>query len=233
MKTAIKLLFATVSIALITACGGGSGGGSETVAPVASTLTFDVNAALRAITASGQNSNLSISSSNGCTGTGTSTASGATTSTTFEGRSALSATSTLNINYSNCSPATISNTLTSYVDTNYVPLGALGDKYLVYTGAFNAPTTARVADVGIISNFSRYTNSSKTTQDGTGQLSYVVEADSANSALITVVTKSYTMANSLELTQLTKYRINSSNQFTLVSITIQYANGVNIIMTRT
>jgi hypothetical protein len=231
MKNTIKLILATASVALLAACGGGGGGG--TPAPVASTRTFDVSTALRAITVSGQNSNFSISSSNGCTGTGSFTASGATTSTTFESQAALSATSMLNINYTNCTPATISSTTTTYFDTNYVPLGASSDKYLVYTGTFNAPTTARVGDVGIISNLSRYTNSSKTTQDGTGQLSYVVEADTTDSALITVVTKSYTMANALELTQLTKYRINSSNQFTLVSITIQYANGVNIVMTRT
>jgi hypothetical protein len=228
MKNAIKYTLAASALALLAACGGGG-----TPAPQASTLTFDVSTALRAITVSGQNSNFSISSSNGCTGTGSFTASGATTSTTFEGQAALSATSMLNINYANCTPATISSTSTTYFNTNYVPLGASSDKYLVYTGTFNAPTTARVGDVGIISNLSRYTNSSKTTQDGTGQLSYVVEADTADSAFITVVTKSYTMGNSLELTQLTKYRINSSSQLTLVSITIQYANGVNIVMTRT
>lgn len=228
MKNAIKYTLAASALALLAACGGGG-----TPAPQASTLTFDVSTALRAITVSGQNSNFSISSSNGCTGTGSFTASGATTSTTFEGQAALSATSMLNINYANCTPATISSTSTTYFNTNYAPLGASSDKYLVYTGTFNAPTTARVGDVGIISNLSRYTNSSKTTQDGTGQLSYVVEADTADSAFITVVTKSYTMGNSLELTQLTKYRINSSSQLTLVSITIQYANGVNIVMTRT
>ena len=41
MKTAIVILFATVSIALITACGAWSGGDSETVAPVARISTFN------------------------------------------------------------------------------------------------------------------------------------------------------------------------------------------------
>ncbi len=41
MKTAITILFATVSIALITACGGGSSDGSTTVAPVARISTFN------------------------------------------------------------------------------------------------------------------------------------------------------------------------------------------------
>lgn len=228
MKNTIKLLLATVSVALLTACGGGGGGGTAT--PAASALTFDLSTALRAAIISGQNSNLSITSSNGCVGTGSFTASGATTGATFEGRSALSATSMLNINYTNCSPATISSTSTTLYDTNYVPLGTTGDRDLVYTGTFNSPTNVKVGDVGIISNFSSFTNA---TQDGTGQLSYVVEADAVDSALITVVTKSYTIGNSLELTQLTKYRINSYNQFTLVSFTTQYANGLNIVMTRT
>ena len=46
MKTAINLLFATVSLALITACGGGSSGGSTTVAPVASPSTFNAASAI-------------------------------------------------------------------------------------------------------------------------------------------------------------------------------------------
>lgn len=233
MKNTIKYTLAASAVALLAACGGGGGGGGGTTGPVASNLTFNASSAIRSLTAAGQNATFSVSSSNGCTGSGSYAVGAATTSTTFESQSALSSTSMLNINYTNCSPATISSTTTGYTDINYVPLGVSGDKYIVYTGGFNAPSTARVGDVGIIGNALRYTNSSKTTQDGTAQLSYVVEADTESTALITVATKTYNISNSLESTQLTKYRINSSNTMALVSITIQYANGVNIVLTRT
>lgn len=231
MKSAIKYTLAATAVAVLTACGGGGGGGSS--GPVASTLTFNVSSAIRSLTASGQSATFSVSASNGCTGSGSYTVGAANTSTTFESQSALSSTAMLNINYTNCTPATISSTTTNYTDTNYVPLGVSGDKYLVYSGGFNVPSTARVGDVGIIGNALRYTNSSKTTQDGTAQVSYVVEADTESTAMITVSTKAYNSSNSLESTQLTKYRINSSNTMSLVSITIQYANGVNVVFTRT
>jgi hypothetical protein len=75
MKTAIKLLFATVSIALITACGGGSSGGSATVAPVASTSTFPLLTVL-ANTLQASSNTYSISGTvkgNAVTGSGTAT----------------------------------------------------------------------------------------------------------------------------------------------------------------
>jgi hypothetical protein len=227
-----KLVIAAVAAALLTACGGGGGGTTAVVGPVASTLTFNASSAIRSLNASGQTATFSVSSSNGCTGSASYTVGAATTSTTFETQTALSSTSMLNINYTNCTPATISSTTTNYMDSNYAPLGVSGEKYIVYTG-YTAPTTARVGDVGIIGNFLRYTNISKTTQDGTGQFSYVVEADSENTAFITAATKAYSIPTALESTQLTKYRINSSNVMSLVSITIQYANGLSIVLTRT
>ena len=224
-----KLVIVAAAAALLTACGGGGGGSAG---QVASSLTFNASSAIRSLNTSGQSATFSVSSSNGCTGSASYTVGAATTNTTFETQTALSSTSMLNINYTNCTPATISSTTTNYMDTNYAPLGVSGEKYIVYTG-YIAPTTARVGDVGIIGNFLRYTNSSKTTQDGTGQFSYVVEADSENTALITVSTKAYSIPTALESTQLTKYRISSSNVMSLVSITIQYASGINIVLTRT
>jgi hypothetical protein len=230
---ALKYTLATASFALLAACGGGGGGGGGgTTAVIASALTFDVRAGLRSLNVSGQNATFSVSASNGCSGSGSYNVSPTSTSTTFEGQPALSSTAVLIINYTNCTPATISSTTVGYSDTNYVPLGASGEKYLVYTGTFNTPNTARVGDVGIVANALRYTNSSKTTQDGSAQISYVVEADTETTALITVITKGYDRFNTLETTQLTKYRITSANALSLVSLTIQYANGVNIVFTR-
>jgi hypothetical protein len=240
MKIAIKYTLVMSALAILTACGGGGSSSSSSGnissndnsnATVASSLTFDVKAALRALTISGQSIKFSIKASNGCLGSGSFTSGAPNTSTTFEGQPALSSTSILITNYSNCNPATSTNTSTNYVNTNYVPLGALGDKYLVYTGTFNLPSASKVGEVGIFTDAQRYTDKTKATPDGTAQISYVVEADTANTALITVATKVLNVSKSVETTQLTKYRINSSNQLSLLSLTIQSSNGINTVFT--
>jgi hypothetical protein len=242
MKIAIKYTLVMSAVALLTACGGGGsssssssgniGSNDSSSAPVASSLTFDVGSALRALTISGQRSNFSIKASNGCLGSGSITSGPTTTNATFEGKPALSSNSIFIVNYTNCVPATSSNTTTSYVDTNYLPLGTVGDKYIVYTGKFNLPSAIKVGDVGIFADAQRYTDNTKTTPDGTAQISYLVEADTASTALITVATKVLGNSKLLESTQLTKYTINSSNVLSLVTLTIQYANGVSTVFTR-
>lgn len=227
MNQSFKYAIAASAIAVLTACGGG---GDD--APEVSSTTFNINAAIRAATISGQNVNFGITASNGCTGSGVYGVSPANTTATFEGRTALVSTSVLNINYTNCTPAVISNTTTTYYDTNYLPLGSTGDSYLVYTGTINIPTSVKVGDVGVIANAIRYSDSTKAVRTGTAQLSYIVEAESSNTALITVSKKTYNSSNELETTQLTKYRIDASNTLTLMSLSVQYANGVNVVFTR-
>jgi hypothetical protein len=223
----IQTFTLAVASALLVACGGGGGSGGGTTV---SNLSFNVQAALRTLAIAGQNATFTVSGD--CSGTGTYTASPATTSTTFEAKSAFSSVAVLVINLSNCTPAVISSTATNYYDTNYLPLGASGDRYLVYTGSLNIPTAAKVGDAGIAGNLLRYTNSSKTVPDGSGQLSYVVEADTETTAILTVVTKVYANSSALESTQLTKYRVNSSNVLSLLSLTIQNASGVNLVLTK-
>jgi hypothetical protein len=226
----MKYVLAASSVAALVACGGG---GSEPGGAVASNLSFDLSTALRQVTTAGQSANFSIVASNGCVGTGSLTSGPANTSTTFEAQSALSSTSRLEINYTNCTPALISNLVTNYYDLNYTPLGALGDngKYIVYNSV-SAPSSVRVGDIGIIGDGNRYSDISKASSEGTIQLSYVVEADTASTAIISVASKAYSSSSALEITQLVKYRINASSSLTLVSQTIQYANGVSVVLTK-
>lgn len=223
----MKIAVFAASVAILTACGGG---GDDAPTPTTSDTTYNLDAALKSITASGQTVNFEITASNGCVGSGVYGVSPANRSTTFEGRSALEATSVLNISYTNCTPATFSQTTTTYYDSNYLPLGSIGNYYTVYT--LNVPTSVKVGDVGVIGNGVRYTDSTKTVRNGSVQLSYIVEPESASTAFITVATKVYNASNTLETTQLTKYRINTANSLSLESLTIQYANGVNVVFTR-
>ena len=49
---------------------------------------------------------------------------------------------------------------------------------------------------------------------------------------MTIATKSYSASNVLESTQLTKYKIDSASKLTAQSITIQYANGTSVVLTK-
>ena len=231
MKIHKGLVLAAFASLTLVGCGGGGDSGSSQTSPIQVNQTYNLSAALKSLTANGWSANLNVNASNGCSGTGSYTVGGATTAAVFEGKAALSATSMLNISYKNCTPAIQSITSTSYYDSNYLPLGAQSDSYLVWSSV-NIPSTIKVGDVAVIGDAVRYSNNTKTSKTGTAQLSAVVEADTQNSAFITVSTKAYTSANVLESTQLTKYRIDTSNNLTIVSLTIQYANGVTLVMTK-
>lgn len=227
----IKMIAALSMAASLVACGGGGGDGDT---QSTSTLTFNLESAYKALIASGQTANFKITASNSCTGTATITSSPANTSTTFESKAAVTSTTVYNFSYTNCTPATISETTVNYYDTNYLLLGtaAQGGNYLVVNGSLNVPSSIKVGDAGVLGSMTRYTNSTKLTVNGSAQLSYVVESDTSSTALVTIATKSYSASNVLESTQLTKYKIDSASKLTAQSITIQYANGTNVVLTK-
>lgn len=227
----IKIIAALSMAASLVACGGGGGDGE---AQSTSPLTFNLESAYKTLIASGQTVNFKITASNSCAGSATITSSPANTNTTFEGKAAVSSTTVYNFSYTNCTPATIAETTVNYYDTNYLPLGtaAQGGNYLVVNDSLKVPTSIKVGDAGVLGSMTRYTDSTKSTKNGSAQLSYVVEIDTASTAWVTIATKSYNGSDVLESTQLSKYRIDEASKLTAQSITIQYANGVNVVMTK-
>lgn len=228
------MIAALTMAAGLVACGGGGGGGGDAEPKATSSLTFNLESAYKALVASGQAVNFKVTASNSCTGSATITSSPANTSTTFEGTAALSSTTVYNFSYTNCTPATISETTVNYYSSNYLPLGTAKQvgNYAVVNGSLNIPTSLKVGDAGVLGSMTRYTDSTKSTVNGSAQLSYVVESDTSTTALVTISTKGYDASNVLESTQITKYKIDSSSKMTAQSITIQYANGINIVMTK-
>jgi hypothetical protein len=173
---------------LLTACGGGDGSGST--APVSSTETFQLRTAwvnyitdTRSLpfTVTGMASGTPV------TGSGTMTQ-GSLSSTVFESRSALSKTSVITGSVSGGGQTyPLGITTTSYIDSNYNPLGSNGPEYVVTTSGSSIPLTARVNDTGIWYQSVRYTSSSKTSRLGTATTSFVLEPDTASSALLKIV----------------------------------------------
>jgi len=228
MFTNSKFIAIALSTTFLVACGGGGGGGGG--ASNVSTLSFPLQTGYRAIIANGMSKTFTISGS--CTGTGSKTVAAANTAATFEGRAAFSSVSTLIMTVA--SPCnSIAQSFTSYVDTNYVPMGmnSVGVNYGVYLTAPVVPSSVKVGDTGIIGTENLYTNSTKTVGNGTTASSYVVTADTANTAIINLIGKIYDTSSNLTATEQDIYRIDSLGALTPISVDILYSSGAHIVLT--
>jgi len=213
-------------LAGLSGCGGGGGGGGAPSGPVTSTLSFPVQSGMNTLFANGFAKSFTISGT--CSGSGTRTAGPATTATTFEGVAALSAVGTINFSYTNCTPATTAQTFTAYYNSsNYLPLGmnSVGVNYAVYLTPPTYPTSVTVGGTGIIGTQTLYTDSTKTTGNGHVDGSYVVTADTASTAIVTMIGKIYNAAGTLTATEQDAWRITATGALTPVSVDIQAANG--------
>ena len=224
---AIKTIVGVFLVALLSACGGGGGGGAVVASgPVTSTLSFPLQSALSAYVAAGASKSFTISGT--CSGSASLTQAAASGGATFEGVSGrLSAVRTFTINFTNCTPSSSASTSTLYYDTNYVPLGSstVGTNYGVYLTPPTVLPSVMVGSTGIIGTQTLYTDSTKAVAAGRTDVSYVVEADTANTAIVNLIGKVYNASGVLTATGQDRYRIGSTGAPTLISIDVQYANG--------
>ena len=217
-----NVLAFSVSLALLAACGGG-GGTSAPTGPVTSTLSFPLQTGYRTLIANGAANNFTISGT--CTGSGSHTVGAANTATTFEGSAALSAASTWTMNFTGCTLSSVAATSTTYYDSNYLPRGvsSVGVNYGVYLTAPTIPSTVMVGNTGTIGTETLYTNSTKTVGNGTTVVSYVVEPDTANTAIVNLIARVYNASGTLTATEQDRYRINAAGTLTPVSADVQYS----------
>jgi len=235
-----KLAILVSAITLLGGCGGG-GGSSAPAGPVTSTSTFPVQQAYTAIYASGLSKTFTTSQtgSANCSGSGTRTSSPASTSTTFDMTptnivTALSSVQTITLNWTNCTPASSATTETSYYNpSNYLPLGfnSPGVNYGVYQTAPTIPATVLVGGTGIIGTENLYTDSTEATSNGHVDVSYVVTADTASTAIITIIDKIYNAAGTLTATEEDAWRITTAGTLTPITVNISYTTGTSIVWT--
>ncbi|MES1980929.1 MAG: hypothetical protein V4443_00500 [Pseudomonadota bacterium] len=223
MKPDSKYL-AILTAAVLAACSSGYNDSSSGL--VVSNLSFSFENAYKTMVANGSSYNFAISGS--CNGSGSiNTAPATTTSppTVFEGVTAAAAVQTVTMNFSNCTNSAV--TGTNYYDVNYNPLGynITNGEYGVYLAPPNIPSSVVVGSTGIIGTITVYPDSVSTTSIGTDVLSYVVEADTANTAIVNIITKSYDAGNVLLLTEQDRYLIRTTGALVPVSSDLQYTSG--------
>jgi len=219
-----KKWFNYVALALVlaslTGCLAGSAGSSS--GPVASTLSFPLKSGFTSLFATGWTKNFTVLSGTSCNGTGSYTVTPAVTAATFEGISALSGTATLTGGFTNCAPASFTQTSTSYYDaTTYAQLGFSSPlSYAVYAN-YNAPTSVKVGDTGNIRTDTIYADATKSVTYATQVVSYIVEADTASTAIVNVICKTYDTVGNLVQTEQDRFRIAASGALTLLTMDIK------------
>jgi hypothetical protein len=221
MRASRKLVLVVgAAISLLAGCGGGggdSGGATTTVS------SFPLQAGYRARIAGGSTDNFTVSGT--CTGAATFT-NGAATAATFEGVSGFAAAQTGTVSFTNCTPATNAVSGTGYYDGSYTPLGSSipNVEYTKYlTAPPPIPTSVKVGDTAVYATLNTYTDSTKSVTTGQRILSYVVEVDTANTAIVNLISKGYNASNQLLFTQQSRYRIAADGTLSAVSIDVQYS----------
>jgi hypothetical protein len=232
MKRQLQQLLLSLSTTIIlVACGGG---GSDAGAPVTVTTNFPLLAGYKALTAAGATNNYAVSGT--CNGSATVVDSPAIPAS-FEGVSGYSSTSTLTVSLTNCTPASSTATSTTYYGAEYVLLGtsdASGDYATVVTVPPPLPASIKVGDAAPYATVTVYTDATKATVTGTRVFSYVVEADTASTAIVNLIAKDYDTANNLLFTQQSRYRIAADGKLTSISIDAQASttSTVHLLFTK-
>lgn len=220
MLKMIKTLAAVGALSLMTACGGGGGGGAA--APVASTDTFPLTTILANSLQSSSNTYTISGTSNGAAVTGSGTVTrGSVSAGTFEGVAAQQRTTTATGSFTvNGTSYALNNSATDWFDSNNVPVGESGGTdYVVVTGTPTIPATVRVNDTGTLYTANRYSNSSKSYLRGTVTVTYVVEADTATTALLTLISTEKDNFNTTTSTSSTQVRITPAGALTRIKET--------------
>jgi len=222
MKNWLTKLFAIgVLSAAATGCGGGASPETAT-----STMEFPLSSGYRLRVIAGHTDSFNISGT--CSGSATITTAASSTST-FEGVPGYTSAQTVIINLLNCTPASSAVTGSNYYNANYAPIGYSipGAEYGVYTGTPTIPTVVKVGDTGELARQTTYTSSTKTVITGSRILSYVVESDTVNTAIVNLITKSFDTNGALLYTGQSRYRISADGTLFMVSLDAQYSTTSN------
>ncbi|HAL36986.1 MAG TPA: hypothetical protein DCP03_02240 [Polaromonas sp.] len=115
--------------------------------------------------------------------------------------------------------ASITATINTYYDTDYTPLGfSSSGVYSVYLPPPSIPTSIMVGDTGTIGTATNFTGSSSTgTREGQTVVSYVVEPDTASTAIVNLIFKTFDTSGNLKSTEQDRYKISSTGALAPVS----------------
>jgi len=229
--TFLKSLLATFALMVLAGCGGGGGG---TSAVTTSSETFQLRAAYVNYLTDTRSATFTVSGTVegvNVTGNGTATQ-GSLTNTTFEGQAALQKVSVITGTLrTDGQTVPLSTSSTTYVNSNYNPLGSSGTDYEVVTGSVNIPATAKVNDTGVWYSSTRYSSSAKTTRRGTASVSFVMEPDTVSTSLLKIIRIEKDTLGTTTSTSAITFRMTPSGSLTRISETGVSPGGTALTIT--
>lgn len=236
MHRLLSHLLVLVALVQASACSA-AGALAPPAAPVASSLSFPIRSAFSARAANGSKETLHAtgtgdprSAEGSCAGTMLQTASPATTAATFEGHAAWSSAETGNLSFTNCDFGPIATAETVYYDSSYALLGSSTPRsYGVYLADPRIPVSAKVGDSGPWGKLSVYKDSTKQVSTSHHDKSYVVEPDTATTAIVSIITKGYDAKGEPSFTSQVRYRITASGGLTLISDDTLYLPSTRLV----
>lgn len=241
MKKSLVAALSVSSLLFLPACGGG--GGDNPVAPTPPTTPVDYplrTAFVNQLTMTGSSAfkvtgnYVETGSPQPITGSGTANW-GAMMAAVFEAKPAQKkATTVLGSISVSSTTVPMNSTQYMYYDSNYNPLGYDGVEYGVVTSSNQLPVTAKVGDTGSWYTANRYTTSAKTKLLGTSSTSYVVQADTATTAFLTLIDTEKDTTGMTTMTVTAKYRMTTTGALTAIDQTgVAYGTNPTSITTMT
>jgi len=217
---------------MLSACGGG--GGPQLSVSVPSARVFQLKAAQTAVFSTASVSAIKVSGTvNNATviGSGTATES-AVQASVFEGKAALQKASTLSMNRlvdGKTSPLIL--TITSYFDSNYLPLGSSGIEYQVVMDQRGLPLTAKVGEGGTAYIANRYASISKADFLGTVESTWALLSDTDTTAILNITEIAKDLNGDMTAQSVARYRITPFGGVTrLGQITMDSVSHTNLVV---
>ncbi len=230
MKRLASQLVAALLLGSVAGCAG-SGAGSTPSGPVTSTLSFPLQSAYISLVVSGWSKTFVVSGD--CSGTGSTTSAPASTPATFETVTGFSAVQTTTMSLAGCTPSSIASGATNFYDTNFNLLGfSSTGNYGVVQPLLVIPASVMVGSTGNVGTITLYTDSAKSVGNGRQDWTYVVEADTADTAIINRIVKLYDASSTLLSTEQDRYRIAATGALVPLSADIQFASpALHLVLT--
>lgn len=208
-----------IALIILSGCGGGSSGAQEPL--VIMPNTYPLEKAYKDLIAKGWTVNYDLSGS--CTGTAVRNEPPPVINT-FKGILAYSITSTITINATSCTGATVTVTAVHYNDTDLNPLGYVnpGLEYAEYVPSpITIPSTVKGGDAATLGVAAIFVDDTKTTAKGVSEFSYVIESVTLETAIVTLVEKRFDLSAQLVSTAKDRYLIDTNGNLTPLSLEVQ------------
>jgi hypothetical protein len=91
--------------------------------------------------------------------------------------------------------------------------------YCVMQGTPTIPSTVKVGDTAVLGTYTCYSDSTTATVVGTTKLSYAIEPDTANTAVVNIIEEEYDNSNVLQSTDQARWRVDLVGTASFVSET--------------